>query len=311
MLPVLILSSALAGEDDLDIDIKGYYRMRGYSYSDLYAEQEEPGRFIAQRLRLQPVFNYQNRAKFIFMADVIDDVVWGDNQSLASTALFAGDPSNNNMTGDVAPAFNVKRAWMEFDAILGNVRIGRMESHWGLGLLANHGNGFDDSFGENHTGATFDRIVFATKPIAVAQTIMGKKPADIPFFVGYAFDRLVEDPLIQYKGYTCEAGVADGDPDFDARCDTNGDGLTDLDHGYTDDSRSADNRETNWTFDNEDDVTEHVYLAIYRGENVPMLGSRGDLTAGFYAINRTQGETNSNVWIYDAYLRFLWRGLFL
>ena len=63
---------------------------------------------------------------------------------------------------------------MEFDVILGKMRVGRMESHWGLGLLANHGNGFDDTFGENHTGATFDRIMFATKPIAVAQTIMGK-----------------------------------------------------------------------------------------------------------------------------------------
>ena len=58
-------------------------------------------------------------------------------------------------------------------------------------------------------------------------------------------------------------------------------------------------------------VTEHVFLAIYKGENVQMMGSRGDLTAGFYAINRTQEETFSNVWIYDAYLRFLWRGLYV
>lgn len=303
-------STAYALEDDFTFDLEGYYRMRGYSFSNLYADQEEPGRFIAQRLRLQPQLNYQDMAKFIMMADVIDDVVWGDNASLASTALFAGDPSNTGMNG-MGSNINIKRAWMEFDVILGKMRVGRMESHWGLGLLANHGNGFDDTFGENHTGATFDRIMFATKPIAVAQTIMGKKPADIPFYMGYAFDRLVEDPLIQHKGYTCEEGIAAGEPDFDERCDSNNDGLTDLDHGYTDESRTEESRKSDWAFDNADDVTEHVFFGIYSGKKRPMFGSVGDLTAGFYAINRTQQETNSNVWIYDAYLSFLWKGLYL
>ena len=79
-------STAYALEDDFTFDLEGYYRMRGYSFSNLYAEQEEPGRFIAQRLRLQPQINYQDMAKFVMMADVIDDVVWGDNASLASTA---------------------------------------------------------------------------------------------------------------------------------------------------------------------------------------------------------------------------------
>ena len=310
LLSSTLFSSAWALEDDFTFDLEGYYRARVYSFSNLYADQKGAGEFVVQRLRLQPQINYQNRAKFIMMADVIDDVVWGDNQSLASTALFAGDPSNTGMDG-TNTGINIKRAWMEFDVILGNLRVGRMESHWGMGLLANHGNGFDDNFGENHTGATFDRILFATKPIAVAQTIMGKKPADIPFYIGYAFDRLVEDPLIQYKGYTCEAGIAAGDPDFDSRCDTNSDGLTDLDHGYTDDTRTDSSRKSNWAFDNADDVVEHVFFGIYNGKQKQLFGSIGDLTAGVYAINRSQQETNSNVWIYDAYLRFLWKGLYL
>ena len=91
------VSTAYAVEDDFTLDLEGYYRMRGYSFSNLYTDQEEPGRFVAQRLRLQPQLNYQDMAKFIMMADVIDDVVWGDNASLASTALFAGDPSNTGM----------------------------------------------------------------------------------------------------------------------------------------------------------------------------------------------------------------------
>jgi len=310
-----LLSTAFAADDDFEFSLEGYYRVRGYSFLDLYADQEGPGSFVAQRLRLQPQLDYKDpkgvsKAKFFMMADVIDDVVWGDNQSLASTSVFAGDPSNTGMDGSVS-GINIKRAWMEFDAKLGTVRVGRMESHWGMGLLANHGNGFDDNFGENHTGATFDRIFFATKPITVVQTILKQEVQDIPFFMGYAFDRLVEDPLIQYKGYTCEEGIADGDPDFDARCDSNGDGLTDMEHSYTDESRTEANRGSDWTFDNADDVTEHVFFGIYSGKETPIFGTDGELTAGFYAINRTQQETASNVWIYDAYFRLLWNRLYL
>ena len=58
-------STAYALEDDFTFDLEGYYRMRGYSFSNLYADQDEPGRFIAQRLRLQPQLNYQDMAKFI------------------------------------------------------------------------------------------------------------------------------------------------------------------------------------------------------------------------------------------------------
>ena len=57
---------------------------------------------------------------------------------------------------------------MEFDVIWEKC----VSDEWSLigdsVFFANHGNGFDDTFGENHTGATFDRIMFATKPIVVA-----------------------------------------------------------------------------------------------------------------------------------------------
>ena len=35
---------------------------------------------MEQRLRLQPELDFQGRAKFVMMADVLDDVVWGDNR---------------------------------------------------------------------------------------------------------------------------------------------------------------------------------------------------------------------------------------
>ena len=280
--------------------------MRSYSYRNLYFEQEEPGRYVAQRLRIQPMINFQDRAKFMFMADVLDDVVWGDNQQLASTALFADDPSNTGRDGQYEPTFVLKKElWMGFDVKVGTMRVGRQPSHWGLGLLANSGDGFDDAFGENHSGANFDRILFATKPIAVAQTILGRTVQDIPFYMGYAFDRLVEDPQTQYYGFICDdpsdfnqPAFYEGDEFYDPSCDVNGDGRVDSTeaHGNTEE-RDDSSRPLDWTMDNSDDVNEHVVLAIYKGENINLAGSKADLTIGAYGINRNQKETDSNVMI--------------
>ena len=289
--------------DDLEMDIEGYYRTRGYLYPNLFADQSAPGQFISHRLRVQPTFNYQDKAKFAFMADVIDDAVWGDNEDRASTAVFANDPSMTGLNGTTTDVFRIKRAWMSVKIPVGEIRVGRQPSHWGLGLLANGGEGFDDTFGENHDGNNFDRLLFATRPIAIGQAIAGREDTNIPFFVGVAMDRLVEDPLTQYYGYECVAGLNEGvDDDFDSRCDTDGDGVTDIEHDYTE-PRVDSERGDDWWVDPNDDVYETVFLAIYKGEDLPAL-NHGDLTVGAYAINRQQAETNSNVWILDAYTRF-------
>jgi hypothetical protein len=295
------LSPALA--EDLDLEIEGYYRTRAYLFPDLFADQDDAGQFISHRLRLQPTFSYQDKAKFTFMTDVIDDAVWGDNEDRASTALFANDPSMTGVDGQATDVFRIKRAWMEVNIPIGVLRVGRQPSHWGLGLLANSGDGFDDSFGENHQGNNFDRILFATRPIAIAQAAAGRDDTGIPFYLGVAMDRLVEDPQTQYYGYECVAGLSDGiDDDYDSRCDKDGDGVTELEHDYTEE-RDPSDRADDWWVDPSDDVYEVVMLAIYRGEDLAVLDG-GDLTVGTYAINRQQAETGSNVWILDAYTRF-------
>jgi len=311
MLPALILLASMpAAAEDLEFEMEGYYRTRAYLYPNLYADQEEVGQFISHRLRVQPVFTYQDKAKFTFMADVIDDTVWGDNADRASTAVFANDPSMTGYDGVPTDAFRIKRSWIELTLPVGVLRVGRQPSHWGMGLLANDGDGFDDSFGENHQGNNFDRILFATRPIAIAQAAMGREDAGIPFFMGVAMDRLVEDPLTQYYGYECTEGLTDGTDDgYDSRCDSDGDGFSDFEHGYTE-PREASERGDDWWVDRNDDVYETVLLAIYRGEDLPFL-NYGDLTVGAYAINRQQAETDSNVYIYDAYLRMLAYGVYL
>lgn len=322
---LLAAPTAHAVPDDFKFELEGYYRNRGYIMADgllgsdkvgFYKDQDGDARMMVQRLRMQPGIIFENRAKFFMQTDVFDNVVWGDNQSLASTALFATNSSATGMNGRETDTFKVNRAWMEFQLPVGLIRMGRQPSHWGMGLLANHGDGFDDSFGENHYGSTNDRFVFATKPIAIAQTIAGKTPDDIPFFVVVGVDRLVEDPLIQYYGYKCSTSNSDGSSivegadNYDSRCDPGGNGYHTITHDYTAD-RTESQRGANWWADQGDDVWEMVYAAIYRGEGITLAGSKADLTVGTYVVNRLQDETASNVLIADAYLKFLWRGIYL
>lgn len=294
--------------DDWKFDLDGYYRARGYAFGGLFP-QKQAGRYMQQRLRLEPGLNYQDVAKFHMQADIFDDAVWGDNESLASTALFAADPSTTDSEGQQQPSIKVKRAWVEFDVPVGLLRVGRQPSEWGLGILTNGGDGFDDTFGENHTGSTYDRVLFATRPIAIAQAAMGHDDTHIPLYAAVGVDRLVEDPLIQYYGYKCVGNIAQGEPGYDARCDSDGDGVTDLNHDYTDDSRTDSNRGSDWWVDNADDVLEMIYVLVYDGKGVNLFGHDGDLTAGTYWVNRRQKETASNVWIADAYLHLGWQGL--
>jgi hypothetical protein len=115
-------------------------------------------------------------------------------------------------------------------------------------------------------------------------------------------DRLVEDPLTQYYGYECERGLVAGDDGFDARCDTNGDGTTDVEHDFTDDTRTDGDRGQDWWADQDDDVVETVFALIYRGNDIDYLGGHGDLNIGGYAIHRYQHETDSDVIIPDLYV---------
>lgn len=334
MLTLLALVGSLglaqaADEQDLQFDLEGYYRVRGHRFTDLFAvplSGPQSGRpnqvatYMTQRLRLQPVVKYEDLATFKMQADVLDDVVWGDNASLNSTALFAGQPSMTGIDGQETADFQLNRAWVEITLPVGVVRAGRQPSHWGMGLLANHGDGFDDMFGDNHGGSTYDRMMFATRPLAIASKALGKKDTGIPLFLALGVDRLVEDSQDQYYGYSCPEFVdgpwVQGTHDqYDPRCDITDikgepgrDGVADLTHGYTEE-RDPSQRPSDWWADGKDDVYEFIYALIYKGEDIQMAGGTGDLIAGVYTVNRKQAETGSDVWIMDAYLKAQLRGI--
>jgi hypothetical protein len=310
------LRTKMVSAKDFKIDLTGYYRVRGYVYGAKFGEdkpvtgglfnnQPTSGRFMNQRLRVGVKFGWKDVASLNVHFQALDDVVWGDNADIGSNPLFAEQGSYTGIDGLENPNFEVFRAWAEMKVPLGLIRVGRQSSHWGLGLLANHGDGFDDDFGENHFGNQFDRFLFATNPIAIAQAFTKKQERKTPQLnVVVAVDRLVEDPLTQYYGYKCTPGIdREVDPArYDVRCDSDGDGYTDRDHDYVDDTRTADQRRPDWWVDQKDDVWEMVYALLYRGKDIRYFGGVGDLTAGAYLIHRRQKETDSDVIVADLYL---------
>lgn len=318
-----LMTGAAHAEDDLEFELEGYYRTRGHVFGGLYDGQEEAGRYMTQRLRLQPVIKFQDRAKVVMMADVLDDVVWGDNNSYMPTAVFAQDPSyvgasgaSSDFLGRPRDSVYVKRAWMEFQLPVGLMRVGRQESNWGMGILSNNGNGFDDTFGENHYGSTFDRVMFATRPVAIAQAALGKDDSNFPLFLAVGVDRLVEDPLNLYYGYQCSRDTAGGEAieqgmdEYNAACDPDKAGYHTLEHDYVDETRTPDQRPADWWVDNDDDAWELVMVAIYKGEDLDWGGSAADFTLGAYGIMRKHDATDSNIVIADIYTKLAFKGLY-
>ena len=71
--------------------------------------------------------------------DVFDDVIWGDNNGRSAAPLFAVNPTNTTYFGEEKPDVQIPRLWIEFQIPIGQVRVGRMPSHWGMGILATGG----------------------------------------------------------------------------------------------------------------------------------------------------------------------------
>lgn len=157
------------------------------------------------RLRLDPEVTYGPNpdlpiARLRFTIDGFDNVVFGDNARVFNVPLFATDQSITNVDGfDLRESLRLERAWIEFLVPIGQIRVGRMESQWGVGLLTHAGNGLAD-WGDFLRGETFDRILFATRPLTVGRAIKSGDSRQTPLIYAFVYDRLsqntVVDPII-------------------------------------------------------------------------------------------------------------------
>lgn len=280
----------------LEWHVDGYYRTRAVSVTNLAHEPRyqvnhpalgvpvvmpdiKRTSYITQRLRLDPRLEYENIAKLYVQIDAFDDVLWGDNNAINSAPLFSVNGSNQGFLGGAEkPSIEAKRAWIEFAVPIGLMRVGRMPSHWGMGLLANGGGSgnrdpmtpidepkrkvpdyyFDDDFGDNHFGSTNDRILFATRPLTILKTIQKKPDTSSNLVVAYAFDKISEAPLLANEPTRLVRPFGQ--------------------QGFI--SRGA----------KQDDVNEHVFVLAYANPDWDRVRYSDELKLGTYWVIRTQDE---------------------
>ncbi|MGB8328536.1 MAG: hypothetical protein WCE62_00305, partial [Polyangiales bacterium] len=195
----------------LKFQFHGYYRAR-YNWignapmpkGSIPSESEFPSKNASygyMRLRLDPEVTYGPNpdlpiARLRFTIDGFDNVVFGDNARVFSVPLFAVDQSFTDVDGtDLRDSLKLERAWIEFLVPVGQIRVGRMESHFGVGLLTHAGNGLAE-WGDFLRGETFDRILFATRPITLARGIAKGDTRQTPLIYAFGYDRLSQDPVV-------------------------------------------------------------------------------------------------------------------
>jgi len=126
------------------------------------------------RLRLEPTVNVTEQVRVKAQLDVFDNLVMGStpdgyyiNRGAGGAAGSQDVPFAFASTSQASPqgginavydSVRAKRAWAEVRTPFGELRFGRMPSHWGVGMLINNGDCLDCDFGNNA-----DRVMFATK----------------------------------------------------------------------------------------------------------------------------------------------------
>ncbi len=143
---VVFLASQLSA---LEVEESGYFRVRAKSTNE---RQISKANYLESRFRWEPELKIVDKLSVMMQMDV--EGLWGTHPS-----IFNIDSKATQLD------FKFNRAWLRYLTPVGLLEVGRMPSDWGLGIFTNDGNGFDDLFGDNYDGDTFDRILFGTKPL--------------------------------------------------------------------------------------------------------------------------------------------------
>lgn len=172
------------------------------------------------RFRLNPELHVSDNLRVVAQVDMLDNLVLGSRpEGFALTPSGEGGYAVAQRNGyllngyqdatQVPPeagvnglesSLRVKRAWGEYSTPLGELRFGRMPHHWGLGMVWNAGDGYDDD-----VQSTVDRLMFAAGVPMLDLVIAGtwdfpnEGPTQSPPIAGFqAYDRAQADDVQQW-----------------------------------------------------------------------------------------------------------------
>lgn len=163
------------------------------------------------RFRLEPTLNVYEGIRIRAQIDILDNLVLGstpDSLTSAHSPLAALSATQISPSADLNTVFRdsirVKRVWAEYVTPLGELSFGRMPNHFGMGLMANDGNGTDALRIDRDFGDTVDRVQFAAQigdfVIAPAYDHAASGPTSMNLLQvqGQPFDREQRDDVDQF-----------------------------------------------------------------------------------------------------------------
>jgi len=190
------LAEVPAPAGDIDVLLTGSYRINGQRLSDIraYASPVAPGEnyttyrqgsLVGHRLRFTPVVSFFDTVSVTMDLQLANGFVSYDEPALISTGVDGEHElpiDHSRPLGEDGAAFGehasyadqlkLRKLFANWTTPVGVVRLGRMASHWGLGLLANGGDDETQDwgsprFGHDHNyGDVVDRLLLATAPFA-------------------------------------------------------------------------------------------------------------------------------------------------
>jgi uncharacterized protein (TIGR04551 family) len=244
------------------------------------------------RLRIEPIFNVYEDIKIKMQIDVLDNLVLGSTPDAFPGAGFKNPlvplsafsrtqlPPSDGINA-ITDSVRVKRAWAEVGTPLGQLRVGRMPSHFGMGILANEGKGLDSNYGNSA-----DRIMFATKIS--------------DFYIVPAFDWVVSGP-------TSATRIAPQGQPYDR------DQRDDVDQFILAVVKRDKDQEIKEKLENDELVLNYGTYQVYRVQGYDAANYFAAADVNQQSANNGPGiqlvKRNARAWIYSAWFKLLWRKL--
>jgi uncharacterized protein (TIGR04551 family) len=253
------------------------------------------------RLRLNPEIHLSDNLRVLAQVDLLDNLVLGstpDSYAMQpgngprgyTTAGFNGYAPLGAFTTTQGPptaginsyrnSIDVQRAWAEYLTPVGQIRFGRMPSHWGLGMLVNSGDGIDADYQTNS-----DRIMFIT----------GLKSIDLYF--GGAWDFVSTG--------TTNAGPFDvygGQP-------YNNNNLSNVDEWVAFIARRTNPELQRLKLARNEPVLNGGLYTVYRKQLIDVTAGQTPLTIDTNAQNNGLERRGAEAVIPDLWIQFLWNKL--
>jgi hypothetical protein len=145
------------------LKLDGYYWVH-FGMTSGFAMDETGARdglnkILDHRLRIRPTLAVSKSVDIVANVDILAGQLAGDTTNASADILLV--PRHEKR---FTSRSTLRELYLEWHAPVGNLRVGQMHSHWGLGLVANNGEDDLEAFADSMLGDRVERIQWTMKP---------------------------------------------------------------------------------------------------------------------------------------------------